>query len=294
MRIFVTGAASFIGTELLNQCRDRGIDVVGVDSRTVAGCHAADIRDPAIADLIPEDVDAIVHLAALSRDPDCRNRGRHCFDVNVMGTLNLMEAAETRRARQFVFASSEWVYDSFQPGVDKTEDDVIDATRLTSEYAFSKFVSENNLRQKSAHGFCAATVLRFGIVYGSRSDNWSAVEALFNAVATRDEVGIGSLATGRRFLHVSDVADGILASLGRLPGFEIINIQGRRMVTLGDVIATSARLLGRSPRVTETAPAAPSLRPVSSVKAERLLGWQARVELEEGLIRLRDFLGIAP
>ena len=99
MQIFVTGCASFIGRELLRQCKHEGIHVTGVDlvNTEFPGCAVADIRSPAIGDHIPQNVDAIVHLAALSRDPDCRDKAYQCFDVNVMGTLNLMEAARQRR-----------------------------------------------------------------------------------------------------------------------------------------------------------------------------------------------------
>ena len=94
MHLFVTGAASFVGAELLRLCDERGIAVTGIDLRDVGrpDCRIADIREAAIADHIPQGVDAVVHMAALSRDADCRGRGAECFDVNVMGTLNLIEA----------------------------------------------------------------------------------------------------------------------------------------------------------------------------------------------------------
>lgn len=291
MTLFVTGSASFIGRALLAACDARGKAVVGVDMADSgrAGCHAADIRDPAIADLIPEGAAALVHLAALSRDTDCRDNARACFDVNVMGTLNLMEAARKRGVRQFVFASSEWVYDGFPNGVERSEDDAIDAAWHTSEYALSKLVSEANLRQKHRHGFCDVTVLRFGIVYAPRPGNWSAVEALTNAVLTRDTVEIGARDTARRFIHVDDIADSVLASLG-LPGFEIVNIQGARLVTLGEVVDIAARLSGRSPQVVERDPANPSIRTVSSAKAERLMNWRAGTDIEAGIASVVHFL----
>lgn len=210
-----------------------------------------------------------------------------------MGTLNLIDAAEARGARQFVFASSEWVYDHFVEGVAKTEDDVVDAAKLTSEYAFSKYVSEINLRQKARHGFCPVTILRFGIIYGPRRENWSAVESLLNTVATKDEVTVGALATARRFVHVADIAEGILAAVGQ-GGFEIVNLQGRALVSLGDVIETSKALLGRDPKIVESNPAAPSIRMVDGDKARALLGWQPRIGLEEGLETVIDHLGLQP
>ena len=100
MNIFLTGSGSFIGREVLKVCKARRINVVGVDLAATGqeGCSVADIRSPDIAEKIPANVDAVVHLAALSRDPDCRNRAYPCFDINVMGTLNLMEAAKAKGA----------------------------------------------------------------------------------------------------------------------------------------------------------------------------------------------------
>ncbi len=175
MRLFVTGSGSFIGRAFLDLCDARGVAVTGVDllpSRQ-ADCHVADIQSPDIAALIPEGVDAVVHLAALSRDGDCRDRAQDCFAVNVMGTLNLMAAAQARGARQFIFASSEWVYDRFDLLAEKQEEDPIDVANLHSEYALSKLVSEANLRQKFRHGFCDVAILRRGLIYGPRRENWS-------------------------------------------------------------------------------------------------------------------------
>jgi len=290
MNIFLSGSGSFIGREVLRVCQAKGIQVAGVDLAPTGlpGCSVADIRSPEIANQIPANVDAVIHLAAVSRDPDCRNRAYPCFDINVMGTLNLMEAAKAKGAKQFIFASSEWVYDSFQEGVEKQEDEVIDIAKLTSEYALSKLVSEANLRQKYQHGFCPVTILRFGIVYGPRKDNWAAVESLLNSVRTQDEITVGSLKTARRFIHVSDIASGIVAAVG-VPGFEIINLQGEKLVRLGDVIETSKKLLNRNPKIIERTPAQANIRLVSDEKAKRLLKWRPEISLTEGLKSVLEF-----
>ena len=291
MKIFVTGTSSFIGAELLRLCESRGVEVSGVDliENDLPNCAVADICSPEISDHIPTGVDAVMHLAALSRDPDCKDKALKCFDANVMGSLNLIEAAKAKGAKQFIFASSEWVYDKFEEGVSKTEDDLIDIANHTSEYALSKLVSEANLRQKFANGFCPTTILRFGIIYGPRKENWSAVESIFNSVATQDTVSVGSLRTGRRFIHVSDIASAILAAVG-LSGFEILNIQGNQMITLGDIIETSKEILGKNPGVTEKNPDQVSLRTVSNEKAKNLIGWEAKVDLKTGLQSVNEHL----
>lgn len=274
--LFITGAKGFIGKELVSQCRKQGIEVFEAD------LPEFDIRKKEIADFIPEGTDAIVHLAALSTDPLCKNNAFNCFDVNVMGTLNLMEAAEKRKVKQFIFASSEWVYDNCTENEMKTEDSVINIANHTSEYALSKLVSEANLRQKYQQGFCPVTILRFGIIYGPRKEGGSAVESLFGAVKEKDEIEVGSLATGRHFIHVSDIASGIIKSIG-LQGFEIINLGGNDLITLGEIIETSKKILNKNPKTIETNPKNISVRSISNEKAKALLNWKPEIDLETGL-----------
>jgi len=277
MKIFITGSKGFIGKELVLQCQKQGIEVVGVDLE-------ADIRSKNIDELIPEGVDAIVHLAALPGDPVCRNKGYQCFDTNVLGTLNLIRVAEEKKVKQFIFASSEWVYDNYKEDEIKNEDSLINIANHTSEYALSKLVTEANLRQKYQHGFCPVTILRFGIIYGPRQSG-SAVESIFNSVRTKDEIETGSLKTGRCFIHVSDIVSGIIKSIG-LKGFNTINLQGDSLITLGDIIETSKKILNKNPKIIETDPNNPSIRNISNEKAKKILKWKPEINLEKGLWRI--------
>lgn len=290
-RIFVTGVGSFIGGYLCQACDAEGYNVTGIDAVAVErdNCHVADIRDPDIADLIPERVDAVIHLAAISRDSDCKGRMSEVLDVNVAGTSNVANAAEARNARQLIFASTEWVYDNLDALEEKRESDTIDCAALKSEYAFSKYMAENVLRIQLADAGLAATVLRLGIIYGLRRHNWSAVEALLAAVLEKEEVVVGSRDTGRHFIHVSDVAQAMLSCIGRA-GFDIFNVQGPRLVTLGEIVDTAARLLGRSPVVCESAPENPSVRRISGERIRQVIGWEPAVGIEDGLRSVIDHL----
>ncbi len=290
MTLFVTGAQSFIGAELLHLGRQQALDIAGIDLAPARpGCQQADIRDPHLADLIPPGTQTVIHLAAVSRDPDCRANPRLAFDVNVTGTLNLIEAAKARQVPQFIFASSEWVYGSVHNDEAQVEDQPIDATRLQSEYALTKLVGEQCLRLAQTAGLPAATVLRFGIVYGPRPANWSAVEALFNAVRLQEHVQVGNRQTARRFIHVTDIARGLLAARGRT-GYEVFNLSGDRLITLAEVVQTSARLLRRQPRLVETNPAQLSIRNPDNAKARALLNWRPEIDLEAGLHSLHLYL----
>jgi nucleoside-diphosphate-sugar epimerase len=286
--LFITGAESFIGRALRSRCDAAGDAIAGIDNTapTDSSMHRADIRDPAVADLIPPGA-TIVHLAAISRDPDCRADPRAAFDVNVTGTLNVAAAAQKRAARALIFASSEWVYGDVANNAVQLESQPIDVTAMKSEYALTKIVAEQCLRLGVQ--LPAVTILRFGIVYGPRAANWSAVESLFNAVRTQDEVKVGAAKTARRFIHVEDIVSGILASRGRA-GFEIFNLSGDRPITLGEVIDASMRLTGRRPKVVETNPSQPSIRNPDNGKARAELGWKPAIDLERGLGTVAAFL----
>ncbi len=285
-RVFITGSESFVGKELVAQCLAKGIQVVGCDLVSRASqeykFHSADIRSKEIAEIVPDGADALIHLAALSRDTDCKKEAYKCFDVNVMGTLNMAKVARNKTVKQFIFASSEWVYGSFKADEEKDEDAPVDITKHTSEYALSKFVSEANLRQEYGHGFCPTTILRFAIIYGPRKNNWSAVETLMSGVKSQDTITVGSLKTARRFIHVADVASGIIAAIG-LGGFNILNLSGDKLITLQEVIKESETIFNKKVKITETNPTEVSIRNPSNAKIKKILGWSPEVDLRTGL-----------
>lgn len=287
-RIVVTGSESFIGKELKRHALERGIGWTGIDLAAPESPdhHRLDIRSPEIAGAIPENADALIHLAAVSQTRDCREDPGLAFDVNVGGTLNLIRAARERKARQFIFASTEWVYGEANRGALQREAEPLEPDRIPSEYALSKFFGERVLFMASQRGFCPATILRFGIVYGPRPGKGSAVEDLFHAVRMKETVEVkGSLNTARRFIHVSDIAEGILAVLGR-QGFELFNLSGDSLVTLREIIGTSKELLHRNPEVIERDPSAVSIHNADNQKARTALGWKPRIDLRAGLSTL--------
>jgi len=293
MKLIITGSESFVGKELIRQCKEKKIEVIGIDiidkQNSEFKYHKINITSPEIVNIISDDVDAIIHLAALSRDSDCKEKAYECFENNVMGTLNLIKCAKGKKVKQFIFASSEWVYDEFKKDEEKDEESLINIHNHKSEYALSKLVSESNLRQQYNHGFCNVTILRFGIIYGPRKSNWSAVESIFNQVKNQNQITVGSLKTGRRFVHVSDIASGIIDSLG-LKYFNIINLTGNYIVTLKDIIDSSQEILDKKIDVLESNPEQISIRNPSNSKAKQIIGWQPKIDLKSGLKSLIPYM----
>ena len=232
-----------------------------------------------MSEFIPFD-SAVIHLAAVSRDPDCAKDPSLANKINVEGTLNVLRSAKVKNCRQLIFASSEWVYGQVSNDSEQQESDEIHIQRLDSIYAITKAIGEHYLGLLRED--LAVTILRFGIIYGPRPSNWSAVESLFDSVKNKEEVVVGSLKAGRRFIHVDDICAGILAAVGQTD-FEIFNISSDSTVTLGQVIKESRRIHGTTPRVTESSPEKIGLRNPSNLKAKQQLNWSPLVLLSDGL-----------
>jgi UDP-glucose 4-epimerase len=291
MNIVIIGSESFVGRELKAHCAKRGIGVVGID--LVKGedpaTIVADIRSASVADFIPEGADAIVHLAAISRDQDCKRDPVGAFDVNVKGVLNLIAAAQTKKVKQFIFASSEWVYGNSKDGEVQRESDPIDINKVAGEYALTKLVGERMLAMAHQRGLCPVTVLRFGIIYGPRTKPMSAPEGIFNEVKTLDPLEMkGSLSSGRCFIHVSDIADGILTTLGH-PGYEVFNLCGNRLVTFREIIEECKNIHGKNPKIVETDPKAVNVRNPDNTKFRKTFNWAPKIDIAQGLATLLAF-----
>jgi len=289
VKVVIVGSEGFIGRELKKKCLENGFDVVTID--TAVSDHpdhfSFDIRSSEIADAIPEGADALINLAAISRHDTCREDPQLAFGVNVLGTLNLIHSATKRNVKQFIFASTDWVYGDSHGQTLLTEEQVIEVTKIETEYALTKLTGEQSLRLAHRRGSCPVTVLRFGIVYGPPPNNWGAIESLFAAVQTQDVVQVGSLATARRFIHISDLTEGICSAIGRT-GFEVFNISGNELISLRDIIERSCEFFGRSPEVRETNPNSVSIRNPDNSKARSVLGWEPAFTLADGLATLTE------
>ncbi|OGY99877.1 MAG: hypothetical protein A2945_02695 [Candidatus Liptonbacteria bacterium RIFCSPLOWO2_01_FULL_52_25] len=298
MKIIVTGSESFVARELISQCLKDGIEVFGFDfaknSDPPYEFKKGDINDPNVGDIFPEGADAIVHLAALSRDKDCAGKPYETFQTNVMGTLNLARAAKSRGVRQFIFSSSDWVYEKFAPGEIKNEDSVIDIAGHASEYALSKLVSEANLRQVYLRdNSMGITILRFAIIYGPRPLSAAgSVERIASEAKTSDTITFsGSKRSGRCYNHVADTARGIRAAVGRRD-FQIINLAGDEFITLEDIVRTTEKLCGKEKPATiiEKDPTAVVARNISNRKAKEILGWKPEINFEDGMKTILPYL----
>jgi len=289
MKIFITGTESFVSKKLIKELDELGYDLFGCDKGEISDKRFinADIRSEDLGDKINSNIDVIIHLAALSSDPLCKGNEYSCFDINVMGTLNMMRFAMEKNCKKFIFASSEWVYENIVSDHYLNEDTIINPAKIKSEYALSKLVSEINIKQKYNANFCEVTILRFGIIYGSRKVG-TAVESIFSKIFNDEELSVGSADNGRCFIHIDDIVRGIISSIN-LNGFNILNIVGDKLITLADIINVCDKIVNKKTEYLVLNSNESDQRKISNNLAKVSMGWSPRVDLSHGISMLNRY-----
>lgn len=311
MRILVTGAAGFIGSHLCEHLLSRGDEVVGIDNfdpyyaldikRATLNelrSHAAaanftfkelDIRDAdGIATLFStHKFDAVAHLAALAGVRYSVDKAVLYNDVNVTGTLRLLDAARDHKLKgPFVFASTSSVYGNTTQ-LPFIEEDPCD--RPLAPYPATKRSSElmghayHHLHQLNF------TSLRFFTVYGPRNRPDMMAHMLLDNITHGRQV---SLYNGgqmwRDWTYVGDTVRGVTAALDRPLGYAIINMGRGTPVLLSDFVARIEQLAGRKSQLQDAPmPAADVSRTYASIeRAKALLGYHPTTTIEEGTAAL--------
>ena len=317
-RVLVTGAAGFIGSQLCERLLAEGCRVVGIDNfdpfypeATKRANLAAALQDPGMR-LIEGDIrdgilleglftdvplDAVVHLAARPGVRPSLDAPEPCIEVNVDGTLKLLEAMRRHHVGRLVFGSSSSVYGN-SSSAPYTEDQAAD--RPISPYAASKRAGE--LLVHSYHHLygLAAVCLRFFTVFGPRQRPDLAIHKFARLMKSGQALPIyGDGKSGRDYTYVDDAVEAIVRSL-RLtdpnrdsePCFEVLNVGRSNPVTLNELLGYLSAALGEKPRLDRQPdqPGDVAFTCASTERIERVLGWQPQVGLEEGLQRFAAWL----
>jgi len=302
MRILVTGAAGFIGSHTTRALLADGHEVVGLDDlstghrRNLPATRSGwsfvhgDIRDPAVCGRAMAGADAVVHLAGRNSVPRSIADPRSALEVNVMGGLNLLEAAREAGVTRFVHASSSSVYGD-DPALPKVE---TQGRRPLSPYAASK-ASFEHLAFAWASVWGLSTVgLRFFNVFGPRQDPagaYAAVVPLFvtSALEGRRPTIHGDGSQTRDFTYVDNVVHAIRGAIhaSEEASGQVFNVAcGQRISVLGlwrriasEAGAQQAPVFGPA----RTGDMPHSLADIRA--AQRLLGFDPLVSFDEGIRR---------
>jgi len=313
MKIFVTGAAGFIGSHLCRALMMRGDQVVGLDNfdpfypRAQKEDNLAfaaqggpfefvegDIRNAVILDsCLSADsgpTDAVIHLAALAGVQPSLTEPLRFQDINIQGTLQVLEAMRRHGIRKLVFASSSSVYGE-NPKIPFQEDDPVD--NPISPYAATKKAGE--LLAHVYHHLFGFDVhcLRFFTVYGPRQRPDLAIRKFAELMAAGSSVPIyGDGTQSRDFTFIDDIVNGVMASLDRLHGYHIYNLGRGQAVSVLNLVKLMGEILGVKPNLSFT-PGKPGdvARTYADIAlAGKELGYRPKVSVAEGLERFMAWL----
>ena len=308
-RILVTGGAGFIGSHLGERLLGRGDELVVLDNfndfydPALKRANAAlleratlvegDVRDRAlVAALLREhEPDAVVHLAAMAGVRPSVEDPLLYQDVNVRGTLVLLEELRRRPATRLVFASSSSVYGA-RDRIPFSEAD--DIPHPVSPYAATKRAGE--LLCYTHHHLYGTPIscLRFFTVYGPRQRPEMAIHAFVRLCLARQPIPFfGDGTTRRDYTYIDDIVTGVMAALHyRASHYEVINLGNNRTVSLAELVAALERALGRQ-AVLDRQPEQPGDVPQTWAdvgKAARLLGYAPATALSDGLQKFTGWL----
>lgn len=310
VHLLVTGGAGFIGSHLVGRLLADGHRVSILDdfndfydpalkrrniAEVVSHAHCrlyeGDIREASSLESVwnREPIDVVVHLAARAGVRPSLKDPLLYADVNVMGTLRLLEAARKHGCPKFIFASSSSVYGNN----DKTpfhEEDRVDFP--ISPYAATKKACEEMCYTYHRLYEMPMTCLRFFTVYGPRCRPDLAVAKFTQLIDEGLPVpmfGDGSMQ--RDFTYIDDVIDGVVRAIERCAGFRIYNLGESRPVVLRDMIQIIAEALGKKAIIeAEPQPAGDvkmTYADISRARAE--LGYNPETDFADGIAKFIEW-----
>jgi len=299
MRILVTGGAGFIGSHLVDRLIKEGHKVAVVDDLSTgklknlnpaAKFYRMDIRDPELAEVFQEEKPEVVnhHAAQASVKVSVDDPFRDA-QVNILGSLNLMQNSLRYRVGKLIFASTGGAI--YGEGLDPHQEE--EPPYPLSPYAVSKTSFEYYLRAFGQLAGLRYTILRYANVYGPRQDPFgeAGVVAIFSyrllaglspQINGREEVGDPGCI--RDYVFVSDVVEANLLSLTQGDG-QTVNIGTGIGTTTQSLCEKLIRIIGYQGEKEYLPPRPGDLKAsiLSHHKAKEILGWEPHTDLDRGL-----------
>jgi len=298
MRVLVTGGAGFIGSGIVDALLARGDEVVVLDDLSsgslgnLKGCAGnpafrfirGDVRDEKVVGLALEGIEAVIHEAALISVPLSIEKPELVHSVNVGGTTTLLKASLAGGVKRLVYASSSAIYGE-QGKLPIAEDA---QPKPLSPYASSKLEAEQCCLAFCEREGLETVSLRYFNVYGPRqtSGEYAGVMVRFRDRLLSDQPPVihGDGKQTRDFIHVSDVVEATLLALERDAAGEVINIGTGKATSINELCELFLKTSGKTLKPVHEAPRAGDIRHSQAdvAKAEKVLGFKAKVTLEEG------------
>jgi UDP-glucuronate 4-epimerase len=304
MKVLLTGAAGFIGSHLGEYLLSNGHTVIGIDNfdpfyskrfkdeniKSLKNSgqftfYQADIRDILfLRDIFANNyIDVVIHLAAKAGVRSSMVNIAEYFEVNLDGTVNLLECMRQYEVSKLVFASSSSVYGNNKK-VPFAEIDPVD--HPISPYAATK---------KSGELLCHVyhhlynfdiTCLRFFTVYGPRQRPDLAIHKFTRLIDIAEPIPFfGDGSTARDYTYIEDIIEGITSAMSRLNGFNVYNLGESRVITLKQLVQSIEDILNKKAILNKLPPQQGDVDITYSdiSKAKEELGYDPKFDFETGL-----------
>lgn len=234
MKILVTGGSGFLGSHVADAISAAGHEVVIFDNQPspylakAQRCIEGDVLDAEGVRQAMDGCGAVYHLAALADINEALHAPRRAVEVNILGTVNLLEAAREHKVGRFVFSSSIYVY-----------------SNQGSFYRTTKQACEHLIHDYHERYGLDFTVLRFGSLYGPRADAGNGVRRLLQQALQHGRIDYyGTGDEVREYIHVLDAAAMSLDVLAPEFANQFIHLTGRERMTSRDMLSMIKEMLG--------------------------------------------------
>lgn len=312
--VLVTGGGGFIGGHLAARLVEAGAHVRALlhyNSRGDRGTLAwleptiveeieiqfGDVRDFESVAQTVEGTEVVFHLAAWIAIPYSYVNPRGFVETNVLGTLNVAQAARSAGVKRVVATSTSEVYGSAQ-FVPITEDHPLEAQ---SPYAASKIGADKVMESFQRSFDLEVTILRPFNTYGPHQSARAVIPTIISQGLAGNSLRLGSLEPRRDLTYVSDTVEGFLAAAAApAAANRTLQLGTNRDVSVGEIVEMVGRILGEELVVEREEqrvrpPSSEVMRLLSNpALARELTGWEPKVSLEEGLSRTIDYIRVHP
>jgi NAD dependent epimerase/dehydratase len=306
-QVLVTGGCGFIGSHLVEALLAGGAHVRVLDAYNSASHHGflegnldpglevvlGDVADAYLVRELAGDADTVFHLAALISIPYSYVAPAHFVHTNVSGTLAVLEAARQASVRRVVHTSTSETYGTaqFQP-MDESHPLV-----AQSPYAATKIAADQLAASYYRSFDLPVTTLRPFNTFGPRQSLRAVLPTLMAQALIADEIAVGSLEPVRDMTYVSDTVEAFLG-VAEAEGVEgdVFNVGSGVGRSVGQMLELVQKAVGtEKPIRREPGRVRPAASEVGALvcdydKAQRAFGYEPKVEFEDGLARLRDYL----
>ena len=303
--ILVTGGAGFIGSHLCERLLKKNYRVICLDnfnnflyspklkkdniskikSHPKFNLIKRDILDEKLLKKIfsKEKIDKVIHLAALAGVRPSLLFPAKYIEVNIKGTINLLDRAREAKVKQFIYASSSSVYGkSSKIPFNESEKNLIPV----SPYGASKLAGEIFCQTYHQLYNIPITILRFFTVYGPRQRPEMAIHKFVRLMKQKKSIPIyGEGNSSRDYTYIDDIVEGVIKSMRRVIEIEIFNLGNSKPIKLEELVEGIGKYLGVLPKVKKL-PFQPGDVPMTFAdikKAKRILDWTPKTPLDKGI-----------